>query len=108
MILILLRAVFVLLITAVGFVFVFQDKGPIDKADMDVWVMPAIALSFGVLLVCIDILAPPRRKLAIFAGTFFGLVVGLAVAYLLSFPVRLLVEQYTTGDKERTTQFINT
>jgi uncharacterized protein YacL len=107
MILILLRALFILLITAVGFVFVYQDKGPIDRTDMDVWVMPAVALSFGVLLVCIDILAPARRKLAIFAGTFFGLVVGLAIAYLLSFAVRLLVEQYATGDKERTIQFIN-
>jgi uncharacterized protein YacL len=106
MILILLRALFILLITAVGFVFVFQDKN-IDRTDMDVWVLPAIALSFGVLLVCIDILAPARRKLAIFAGTFFGLVVGLAIAYLLSFAVRLLVEQYATGDKERTIQFIN-
>ena len=28
------------------------------------------------LLVCIDILSPPRRKLAIFSGTFFGLIVG--------------------------------
>ena len=108
MILILLRALFILLITAVGFVFVFQQDRALDRTDMDVWVMPAVALSFGVLLVCIDILAPARRKLTIFAGTLFGLVVGLAIAYLLSFPVRLLVEQYATGDKQRTIQFVNT
>src|SRR5690349_16135878 len=106
MILILLRALFILLITAVGFVFVLQDRN-IDRTDTAVLVLPAIPLSFRVLLARTDIFAQARRKLAMFAGTFFGLVVGLAIAYLLSFVVRLLVEQYATGDKERTIQFIN-
>src|SRR5262249_16391101 len=44
------------------------------------------------LLVCIDILSP-RKKLALFSGTFLGLIVGIAIAYALSFVVRLLVEQ---------------
>src|SRR5436190_9954751 len=89
----LLRALFVLLMAAVGFFFVYQDPRPLEKLDVYVWIVPGVALTFGVLLICIDILAP-RRKLAIFAGTFFGLVVGLLIAFVLSFVVRLLVDQY--------------
>src|SRR5204863_4792529 len=35
-----------------------------------------------------------RKKLALFSGTFLGLIVGIAIAYALSFVVRLLVEQF--------------
>ena len=69
MILHLLRALFVLLMAAVGFFFVRQDPRPLEKLDVYVWLLPAIGLSVGVLLVCIDILSP-RKKLAAFAGTF--------------------------------------
>ena len=97
MILHLLRALFVLLMAAVGFFFVFDNPNPVDNIDVVVWILPAVAM--GVLLVCIDILAP-RRKLAIFSGTILGLIVGLLIAYVLSFVVTLLVAQYVTGDQE--------
>src|SRR5687767_9864611 len=107
MILHILRALFVLLMALVGLFFVFQDPPPKDAPYTAFWGPPAIAWVIGVLLVCVDIIAPPRRKLAIFSGTFLGLIVGLAFAYVLSFAVQVLVEQYATGDKTQTARFIN-
>src|SRR5688500_5889687 len=104
MILHLLRALFVLLMAAVGFFFVFEDPNPVDNIDVVFWILPAVALA--VLLVCIDILAP-RSKLAIFSGTILGLVVGLLIAYVLSFLVTLLVTQYVTGDQDRIIRYVN-
>ena len=51
-----------------------------------------VSLTLAVFFVCVDILAP-RRKLAIFAGTFFGLLVGIAAAFSLSFAVQLVMDQ---------------
>ena len=102
MILHVLRALFVLLMAAAGFFFAFQQPPPVDP-DMAV----VIAIGFAGLLICIDILAPARRKLAIFSGTFLGLLVGLLIAYVLSFVVRLLVVQYATGNQEAIIGFAN-
>src|SRR4051794_19530950 len=102
MILHVLRALFILLMAAVAFFFAYQDPRP----DLSVWLLPAVSLSAGVLLVCIDILTP-RRKLAVFSGTLFGLVVGLFIAYVLSFVVRLIVVQWVEGDRERIVQFVD-
>ena len=51
--------------------------------------------SLAVVFVTIDIVSP-RKKLAIFSGTILGLLVGLFVAYGLSFLVDMLVDQYAT------------
>jgi len=90
MILSILRAIFVLLIAAVGWHFVVDVQSPLGDQT---WLAMAIALTVGVLSVCIDILSP-RRKLSIFAGTFFGLLVGIVSSYALSFVVQLVVEQF--------------
>lgn len=55
----------------------------------------AVALAVGVLIVCVDILSP-RKKLAVISGVFFGLAVGILIAYALSFVVNLLMEQFVT------------
>jgi len=102
MILTILRALFVLLMAAVGFFFAFQKESPLD---LDISVVVPIALS--VLIICVDILAPPRRKLAIFSGMFLGVIVGLILSYALSFIVALLVHQYVTGDQEAIIRYIN-
>src|SRR3954468_22443790 len=104
-ILILLRALFVLLMAAVGFFFAFTTHGLITE-NLDFWILPVIGIVLGVLLVCIDVISP-RKKLVLFSGTFLGLIVGLVIAYILSFIVQLFVTQWAEGDQQRLTQFIN-
>jgi uncharacterized protein YacL len=81
MVLHVLRALFILLMAAVGWFYVGLS-----------WLTVAISLSLGVLFICIDILSP-RKKLAIFSGTFFGLGVGITIAYALSLIVHLILDQ---------------
>jgi uncharacterized protein YacL len=84
MILHILRALFVLLMVAVGYFGISLGLSPTTMA---------ITLVLAVFIVCIDILSP-RRKIIIFSGTFLGLMVGLIAAYALSFVVTLVVEQW--------------
>jgi len=89
MVLIILQGLFVLVMAAVGWSYIKDPNTQVGPA----WLALAIALALAVLLICIDILAP-RRKLALFSGTFFGLLVGIIIAYALSFVTPLLVDQY--------------
>lgn len=102
MILHVLRALFILLMAAAGWFYLGNG-----------WLAFPAAIAVGVLFVAIDVLSP-RRKLAIFAGSFFGLLVGLAIAYGLAFAVDLLMDQYANihpfppGQKAVAAQFIKT
>ncbi len=89
MVLHILRALFVLLMSAVGWSFI---KNP-DAFGPNSWLAMGISLVVAVLLVCIDILST-RRKLALFAGAFFGLIVGISIAYALSYVTPLAIDQY--------------
>ncbi len=89
-----LRGLFVLLMAAVGFSFVTTDPrelGGIGSVGGSSWLAMAFALSLGVLMVILDIISG-RRKLAVFSGVAFGILVGLTVAYALSFGVALVVD----------------
>jgi uncharacterized protein YacL len=88
-----LRGLFILLMASVGWFFVRSAYS---------WFSVAILIIIGVFIVCLDILAP-RRKLAIFSGSFFGLIVGLVIAFVFSFIVELYVDQYGqfTRDADR-------
>ena len=90
MILHVLRALFVLLMAAAGW-FYISHPGLVGGG----WIAFPVAVGLSLLFVAIDVLSP-RRKLAIFAGTFFGLVVGLTIAYGLSFAIGLLVDQFNS------------
>ncbi len=104
MVLHILRALFILLMAAVGYYFISQ---PVEFMGAATWLAMGISLALGVLLVCIDILSP-RKKLALFSGTFFGLIVGIAIAYALSFVVRLLVDQWVISPtRETVAAFVN-
>jgi uncharacterized protein YacL len=94
MVLSVLRAIFILLAAAVGWYFL-ADVNRHFMGDLT-WLVMAIALSVAVVFVCVDILSP-RKKLAIFSGGFFGLVVGIVIAYGLSFAVKLIVDQWQPG-----------
>ena len=85
-----LRALFILLMGAVGYFLLLQPNQVLGEYT---WLTMIITLSVGVFIVCVDILSP-RRKLAVFSGTFLGLVVGLVIAYALSFVVTLIVDNY--------------
>jgi rRNA-processing protein FCF1 len=100
MVLYVLRALFVLLMASVGWYFI---GSPTQFLGDSTWLAMAIALTLGVLFVCVDILSP-RRKLMIFAGSFFGLMVGIAIAYLLSFVVTLMVDRFSTPPAQRPEQ----
>ena len=90
MVLTFLRALFILLMAAVGWSYVKSNAQP--PADYT-WLVMWICIALGTLLICVDILAP-RQKLAIFSGVFFGLIIGIASSYALSFVVQMLVDRY--------------
>jgi uncharacterized protein YacL len=89
MVLTILRALFVLFMAAAGWFSIGHRLGPGGEGA---WVSLPIAITSAVLIICVDILAP-RRKLSIFAGTFFGLIVGIAFAFGMSLVVRLVFDQ---------------
>ncbi|MCS7034742.1 MAG: PIN domain-containing protein [Phycisphaerae bacterium] len=115
MVLTVLRALFVLLMAAVGWTFVLDPGEPLGQYT---WLSIAIALSLAVFIICTDILAP-RRKLLVFSSVFTGLVVGVLAAYALSFVVTLLVHYVvsyinsvsnvavTDAQRAATIQFVN-
>lgn len=90
MLLHILRALFALLMAAVGWFFVNHRAQPFGEYT---WLAMSATLTIAVFFICVDILSP-RKKLAVFSGTFLGLIVGIAVAWGLSFVVRLLADQY--------------
>jgi uncharacterized protein YacL len=98
MILQVLRALFVLLMAAIGYYFI-KEQISVDFYAVPPWLMLMITLAIGVLVVCVDILSP-RRKLAIFSGTFLGLIVGMMTSYGFSFIVALLVDRYMPDAKD--------
>ncbi len=89
MVLNILRALFVLLSGAVGWFYVTRPERIFGEYT---WLAMAACLCVAVVFVCIDILSP-RRKLMIFSGTFFGMIVGILTAYALSFVASMLVDQ---------------
>jgi len=113
MVLLVLRAMFVLLMAAVGWYYV---NSPTQFWGDYTWLALATALVLGTFFLSVDMLAP-RKKLAVFSGTFFGLLVGISISYALSFVVRLLVEQFVpmitvvgvqpSVQREALIQFIN-
>jgi len=90
MVLNILRALFVLLMAAVGWNYINDANSPGGGMT---WLLVSVALIIGVSILCLDILAP-RKKLAVFSAALFGIVVGLMIAYAFSYVVLLMVDQY--------------
>jgi len=84
MVLHVLRGLFILIMVAVGWSYLSLD-----------WLAVAVSLSIGLFFVAVDVLSP-RRKLAVFSGVLFGLVVGILIAYGLSFAVQLIIDHAAT------------
>jgi uncharacterized protein YacL len=90
MVLTFLRALFILLMAAVGWYYVKDTSQPFLDYT---WLALAIAVCISTLLICVDILSP-RQKLAVFSAVFCGLIVGVAFSYALSFVVQLLTDRF--------------
>ena len=88
-----LRGLFVLLMAAVGYTFVVAEPSASwpDFLVYNKWLGMAVSLILGVIMICVDIIAG-RRKLAVFSGIAFGLLVGMVITYGLSFAVALAVD----------------
>lgn len=94
MVLHVLRAIFILVMAAVGWFAVQYPSQPFGEYN---WLALAGALVIGVGVVCADILSP-RRKLVVFSGTFVGLLVGVALAYAAGFVVQMLFDRFAGLD----------
>ncbi len=82
-----IRVAFILVIFGVGWAAIVNPQQPLGSST---WILLAISLVIGVLVMIGDFVAP-RKKLSVFAGTFFGLLVGIVLAYALSFVTQPLV-----------------
>jgi uncharacterized protein YacL len=101
MILQLLRAIFVMLMAAIGVYFLRETKeGPGPFGHLS-YATIAVAVVLAVLILAIDILSS-RRKLLALSGVFFGLVIGSIIAKNLGLVIYMLVDQFMgPGDKEQ-------
>lgn len=100
MVLYILRALFVLLMAGVGWRYLGEPNN---------LTLPLALLVAGAVLT-VDWVSP-RRKLSILAGSFMGLLVGIALAYALSFIVQLGMDNYsgnlTAIERAHVQQFCN-
>ncbi|MFQ5492313.1 MAG: PIN/TRAM domain-containing protein [Phycisphaerae bacterium] len=96
MVLHVLRAVFILALVGVAMVFLSQDESTIGafgtiNAHKDLMLLCCIG--FSLVIIAIDIFIP-RKTLAAVGGLFFGLIVGMVVAFGLSLIVNLIIEAF--------------
>jgi uncharacterized protein YacL len=91
-----IRVAFILVMFGVGYSTVMSGARPLGDAT---WLLLGLSIIVGVLVILGDYIAP-RRKLTIFAGTFFGLLVGIVLAYALSFVVSPLADRYVAANPE--------
>ncbi len=98
-----MRAIFVLALLSVGMSLVAQERTPGATGALETHKDVVIIGFFGLALVIIafDILVP-RKSLATIGALFFGLIVGMVVAYALSLIVNLVVEAVFAGWSETT------
>jgi uncharacterized protein YacL len=92
-----IRIAFILVIFGVGYAAIVSPGDPLGDWT---WVLVAVSLIIGVLVMVADYLAP-RKKLSVFAGAFFGLLVGIVLAYAISFVTQPLVALVAETDRER-------
>ncbi|MGE5612516.1 MAG: PIN/TRAM domain-containing protein [Bacillota bacterium] len=90
MVLHVLRALFILLMAAAGWHYLLYPAKAQNEYN---YLAFFITLCIGVFFLCVDILSP-RKKLVIFSGTFFGLLVGMIMTYALSYIVLFVVDVF--------------
>ncbi len=93
-----LRVVFVLVLGAVGWKLASSQAivhGPL--AGQGHLIMLAFAVA-AVIVIALDVFFIPRKSLSAISGVFFGLVVGMVVAYGLSLIINMLVSANVPGE----------
>jgi len=98
MFMIILRVVFVLALAAVGWSFASEsEKRSLSGATagaLDLIMIGFVGAAF--VVIAMDIFVP-RKSLAAISGLFFGLIVGMVLAYGLSLIIDLLASSNTSG-----------
>ena len=97
MFLIVLRVLFVLALGAVGWSLATDGRivsGPM--AQQGHLIVTAFAVA-SVIVIALDIFFIPRKSLAAISGVFFGLIVGMVVAYGLSLIIDLVASSNVAG-----------
>jgi uncharacterized protein YacL len=89
---IVLRVMFVLALIAVGWTLATDQRFETVHRDLIVIAFMGAAL----VVIALDIFVP-RKSLSVISGLFFGLIVGMAVAYGLSLIIDLVVEANLSG-----------
>jgi uncharacterized protein YacL len=89
-----LRIVFVLALIAVGWTLAMDQRFETRHHDLIVIAFMGAAL----IVIAMDIFVP-RKSLSAISGLFFGLIVGMAVAYGLSLIIDLVVQANLAGDE---------
>ena len=97
-----LRAGFILALVGVAMVFLSQDESKLGdialfSAHKDLALLCCIG--FALVVIAVDIFIP-RKTLSAISGLFFGLIVGMVVAFGLSLIVDLVVEAFYPGLRE--------
>ena len=92
MVLWVLRALFVVLIAAVGFSAVGDSSGA-DELGRYRPVLMLAAIVVAAAMIAVDVFMP-RKSLAALSGAFLGLVVGMVVAFGLGLILDLVIETY--------------
>ena len=91
-----LRVVFLLVLMAVGWGLVSEERGLSGALRGHKDLVMIAFLGVALVVIALDIFVP-RKSLSAIAGLFFGLVVGMVIAYGLSLVVDLLVEAMEPG-----------
>ena len=92
MFMMILRLVFALVLVSVGMSLVAVERSPGARGDLVIIGF----LGLSLIIIAVDMLIP-RKSLATLAGVFFGLIVGMVVAYGLSLIVNLVAEALFSG-----------
>ena len=100
-----LRVIFVLALAAVGWTLVSAETGATGLTSADGWLAANTELVYvaflglALVFIALDVFIP-RKSLTALSGLFFGLIVGMVIAYGLSLIVDLIVESNFPGEKE--------
>ncbi len=95
MLLSILRAIFVLIMVGVAMNYA-ETKDGFQAAQVPATSVFVIGLGMACLVLGLDVFVPQKSLLAM-SGLFFGIIVGLLVAYGASLIVNLLVDAYRPG-----------